>query len=87
VTSPTITGTVILPEGDDVTAGRFTVTGEPAGVGVFVGVLVGVDVAVLVGVPPAVIVKFVLEMSKKILLTASTLIRAVAVGVFGTVVV
>ena len=41
--------------------------------------------AVGVGVPvaPAVIVKFVLEISKKILPTASILIRAVVVGVFG----
>jgi hypothetical protein len=53
------------------------VTGVPVGVGV--GVFVGV------GVPPAVIVKLTSEISKKILPTASILIRPVVVGVLGIV--
>ena len=90
-------GIVSVSPGDALTIGKVTVTGEPVGVGVavfvavlvgvFVGVevFVGVDVAVLVGVLPSVTVKFVLEISKKILPTASTLMRAVDVGVFGIV--
>jgi hypothetical protein len=66
--------------------------GVGGGVGVKVGVDVGVDVGATVGdavgvgdglVP--VMVKFVSEISKKILPTASTFIRAVAVGVLGMV--
>jgi hypothetical protein len=55
------------------------------GVGVAgVGVTVGVGDAVGVGDgPPPVMVKFVSEISKKILPTASTLTRAVVVGVLG----
>ena len=57
------------------------------GVGVGVGVAVGIGVGVAVGgrrgVGAAVIVKFVSEISKKILPTASTFIRAVDVGVLG----
>ena len=58
-------------------------------VGVAVGVFVGVAVGVLVGVgvpPPATIVKFTSLISKKILPTASTLILAVVVGRFGTLI-
>ncbi len=55
-------------------------------VGVNVGVLVGVNVAVLVGVAAApVIVKLVLEISKKILPTASTFILAVVLAPTGIV--
>lgn len=53
-------------------------------VGVEVGVFSGVDVAVGVG-PPPVMVKFASEISKKMFPTASILILAAVVAVFGTV--
>jgi len=53
-------------------------------VGVDVGLFVGVGVSVGVGVElPDVIVKFASEMSKKMFPTASTLTRAVVVGMLG----
>jgi hypothetical protein len=55
------------------------------GVGVAVGVGVSVGVGVGVGVGPSVSVKLVLEISKKTLPTASTLMRAIVVGVPGIV--
>src|SRR5450432_4183734 len=60
-----------------------TRTGAGVGVGDGVGLAVGIGVGVGVGVGAAVIVKFVSEISKKILPTASTFIRAVDVGVLG----
>lgn len=58
--------------------------GVAVGVGEAVGVTAGVGDAVGVGDgPPPVMVKFVSEISKKILPTASTFTRAVVVGVLG----
>ena len=63
---------------------------DPVGLAdpLFIETTAGVGVGVGVGVPPElkVIVKFVLEISKKMLPTASTLMRAVVVGRLGTVI-
>ena len=78
-----VTTVLTFAIGSEIVTGRAVGPGVGVGVGAGVGVGVGLAVGAGVGVGAAVMVKFVSEISKKILPTASTFIRAVVVGVLG----